>query len=174
GALPHTTRPPRRRRRRPRRREPDPADQSPVPPTVIRAIRSVGDPLPTGAAWPSLPHTPSHESKSPATASTALMTSIARPIRFAPRTGAPTRPLVIRYPSLTPNTKSPVAGSTWPPPRAVTNTPRSVEARISLGSDAPFPMFVFVIRGIGGWGSDSRRPLPVPPTLPFLPRCRAA
>ena len=68
--------------------------QAPVPPTVIREMRSVGEPLPTGADCPSLPQTPSHVSKSSATASTALMTSIARPIRFAPRTGAPTTPSV--------------------------------------------------------------------------------
>jgi hypothetical protein len=29
-----------------------------VPPTVIRSIRNVGWPTPTGTLWPSLPHTP--------------------------------------------------------------------------------------------------------------------
>ena len=58
-----------------------------MPPTVIFEMRTVGDPLPTGAPWPSLPQTPSQVSKSEPTESTELITSIARPIRFAPRTG---------------------------------------------------------------------------------------
>ena len=64
-----------------------------MPPTVSREMRSVGEPLPTGRGLTVLPQTPSHVSKSSATASTALMTSIARPIRFAPRTAwSPRRP----------------------------------------------------------------------------------
>ena len=46
-------------------------DQAPVPPTVIFEIRTVGEPLPTGALCPSLPQTPSQVSKSDPTASTA-------------------------------------------------------------------------------------------------------
>ena len=67
-----------------------PRDQALVPPTVMREIRRVGEPLPTGACCPSLPQTPSQVSKSPATASTADITWIARPIRLAPRTGVVT------------------------------------------------------------------------------------
>ena len=116
----------------------------------MREMRSVGEPLPTGADCPSLPQTPSQVSKSSAIASTALMTSMARPIRFAPRTGVVTWPCSIRKPSLTPNTKSPVAGFTCPPPSDVTKTPRSVDDRMSAGVDAPFRMYVFVMRGTGG------------------------
>ena len=67
-----------------------------MPPTVIFEIRTVGEPLPTGALCPSLPQTPSHVSKSSATASTADITSIARPIRLAPRTGVVTSRASIR------------------------------------------------------------------------------
>ena len=132
-----------------------------MPPTVSREIRSVGEPLPTGAAWPSLPHTPSHVSKSSATASTALMTSIALPIRFAPLTGVVTAPSSIRNPSATPKTKSPVAGFVWPPPSDVTNTPFAVDDTMSSAFDVPFKILVFVIRGIGGDAYDCLRPFPV-------------
>ena len=81
-----------------------------MPPTDIREILSVGGPLPIGADWPSLPQTPSQVSKSSANASTALITSIARPMRLAPRTGVVMTPRSIKNPSDTPNTKSPVAG----------------------------------------------------------------
>ena len=78
------------------------------------------------------------------------MTSIARPIRFAPRTGVPTWPFSIKNPSLTPNTKSPVAGLTCPPPSEVTHTPCSVASRMSPGLEEPLRMFVLVMRGTGG------------------------
>ena len=110
----------------------------------------MGEPLPTGAFCPSLPHTPSQVPKSSAIASIALMTSIARPIRFAPRTGVPTWPFSIKNPSLTPNTKSPVAGLTCPPPSEVTHTPCSVASRMSPGLEEPLRMFVLVMRGTGG------------------------
>jgi len=59
-------------------------------------VRSVGDPLPTGTPCPSLPQTPGQMSKSAAIASTLDITSIARPIRLAPRTGVVTSPCSIR------------------------------------------------------------------------------
>ena len=37
-----------------------------MPPTVILEIRSVGEPLPTGTPWPSLPQIPGQMSKSAA------------------------------------------------------------------------------------------------------------
>ena len=67
-----------------------------MPPTVILEIRSVGEPLPTGTLCPSLPHIPGQMSKSAAIASTLDITSIARPIRFAPRTGVVASPRSIR------------------------------------------------------------------------------
>ena len=116
----------------------------------MREIRRVGEPLPTGACCPSLPQTPSHVSKSSATASTADITWIARPIRFAPRTGVVTFPPSIRNASEHPNTKSPLAGLTCPPPSDVTKTPFSVPSMIASARSGPSRMFVFVIRGIGG------------------------
>src|SRR6266542_3207854 len=46
----------------------------PVPPTVMRAIRMVGAPLPTGTPWPSLPQMPSLTSQSLPSASIAAIT----------------------------------------------------------------------------------------------------
>ena len=48
-----------------------------------------------------------------------------------------------------PNTKSPLAVSTWPPPSLAMYTPRSVERTISSGSLSPSVTNVFVMRTIG-------------------------
>src|SRR5262245_19231045 len=78
-----------------------------VPPTISSATRSVGCPTPTGTYWPCLPQLPSPGSsaKSSAIASTRASTANELPASVAPRTGAPSRPSSIRYPSatLTPN-----------------------------------------------------------------------
>src|SRR6266545_2835619 len=68
----------------------------PVPPTVMRAIRMVGAPLPTGTPWPSLPQMPSLTSKSLPRASIAAITLGPSPTRLAPRTGVVTSPFSIR------------------------------------------------------------------------------
>src|SRR6266511_333452 len=86
-----------------------------VPPTVSSRIRTWPWPVPTGTRWPSLPQKPVFISKSLASASIAASASMQLPIRVAPRHGRVTLPASIRYPSETPKTKSPVAGSTWPP-----------------------------------------------------------
>ncbi len=69
--------------------------------------------------------------------------------------------LSIRYPSATSNMKSPVTVLTWPPPILTTRRPRSTGRRTSSGGVVPGRMIVLVIRGIGLWRYDSRRPFPV-------------
>ena len=110
-----------------------------MPPTVILEMRSVGDPLPTGAICPSLPQTPSQVPKSSATASTALITSIARPIRFAPRTGAPTWPSSTRNPFA--HAEHEVAGGRVHLPAAERGHPHALvgaTTSTSSGVEAPF------------------------------------
>src|SRR4029079_1599739 len=87
-----------------------------VPPTVISRMRTVGWPDDTGTLWPCLPHMPVQVSKSLPTASTMRMTSGPLPMSCAARIGRVISPFSMRYASVTPNTKSPLAGSTWPPP----------------------------------------------------------
>ena len=72
--------------------------QLPVPPIVIRSIRSVGWPTPTGTPWPFLPQVPMPWSRA-----RSLPIMVMRfksvgplPISIAPLTGAPTLPFSIR------------------------------------------------------------------------------
>src|SRR3989442_2622226 len=88
----------------------------PVPPTVSSLMRSVGWPTDTGTDWPSLPQVPGASSRSCPIMSTLCKVLGPLPTSVAPRTIDPTRPPSIRYPSVTANTKSPVTGSTCPPP----------------------------------------------------------
>src|SRR5580658_248857 len=74
------------------------SDQPPVPPTVMRSIRRVGWPTPTGTPWPFLPQVPM-----PVSSARSLPTMVTRcrsvgplPISMAPLTGAPTLPLSMR------------------------------------------------------------------------------
>ena len=83
-------------------------------------MRSVAWPHPTGTLCPSLPHVPGVMSKSVATASMRRSTSGPLPIRLASRSGSVMRPSSIRYASVVPKTKSPVAVLTWPPPSFLT------------------------------------------------------
>ena len=69
----------------------------PVPPTVMRSMRKVGWPTPTGTPWPFLPQVPM-----PGSSSKSLPTMVTRcrsvgplPISMAPLTGAPTLPFSI-------------------------------------------------------------------------------
>src|SRR5258708_7716184 len=69
----------------------------PVPPTVMRSIRSVGWPTPTGTPWPFLPQVPTPESSA-----RSLPTMVMRcrsvgplPISIAPFSGAPSLPFSI-------------------------------------------------------------------------------
>ena len=69
----------------------------PVPPTVMRSIRNVGWPTPTGTPWPFLPQVPM-----PSSSWRSLPTMAMRcrsvgplPISIAPFTGAPTLPFSI-------------------------------------------------------------------------------
>src|SRR6202012_604132 len=88
-----------------------------VPPTVILPTRTCPGPVPTGTCCPPLPQIPVLTKKSFPTASIAARASRQLPISVAPEHGAVTLPSSIRYPSETPKTKSPVAGSTCPPPK---------------------------------------------------------
>src|SRR4030095_4014714 len=69
----------------------------PVPPTVMRSIRSVGWPTPTGTPWPFLPQVPM-----PVSSARSLPIMVIRwrsvgplPINIAPFKGAPTLPFSI-------------------------------------------------------------------------------
>src|SRR5262249_51717391 len=69
----------------------------PVPPTVMRSIRSVGWPTPTGTPWPFLPQVPI-----PVSSERSLPIMVIRwrsvgplPISMAPLSGAPTLPFSI-------------------------------------------------------------------------------
>ena len=66
-----------------------------------------------------------------------------------------------------------VAGSTCPPPNETAYNPRGVPPIRSSGVASPGAKNVFVIRGIGRWRNDSRRPLPVESTPSFLARSRS-
>ena len=70
-------------------------------------------------------------------------------MRLPSRIGSVIWPSSIRYASVMPNTKSPVAVFTWPPPRSATNTPWDVPAMMSSGVSVPFIRNVLVIRTIG-------------------------
>ena len=69
-----------------------------VPPTVMRLMRSVGCPVPTGTDWPSLPQVPTPGSSfmSLPTMRTRVSTSGPLPISVAPLTGAPILPSSMR------------------------------------------------------------------------------
>src|SRR5207244_9140523 len=69
-------------------------DHSAVPPTVIRSIRSVGWPTPTGTPWPFLPQVPmpGSSARSLPTMAMRLRSVGPLPISIAPFTGAPTLP----------------------------------------------------------------------------------
>src|ERR1019366_1627767 len=91
----------------------------PVPPTVMRSIRSVGWPTPTGTPWPCLPQVPM-----PVSSARSLPTMVMRcrsvgplPISIAPFSGAPILPFSILYASVHWNTYLPEVMSTWPPPK---------------------------------------------------------
>ena len=121
-----------------------------VPPTVRAATRRVGTPMPTGTDWPSLPQVPGLPmSKSLPTASISSRTLGPLPMRLPSRSGSVTLPSSMRYASFMPNTKSPVAVLTWPPPSRATYTPLGVSAMMSAGSVDPFAMLVLVMRTIG-------------------------
>src|SRR5581483_4905306 len=121
-----------------------------VPPIVSAVTRNVGTPSPTGTPWPSLPHMPGGPiATALPTASTWVSTCGPLPMRLPSRSGSVISPLWIRYASVMPNTKSPVAVFTWPPPSAFTYTPRSVDAMMSAGSSLPASTYVFVVRTIG-------------------------
>src|SRR6202000_3039972 len=69
----------------------------PVPPTVMRSIRSVGWPTPTGTPWPFLPQVPI-----PVSSERSVPIMVIRwrsvgplPISMAPFSGAPTLPFSI-------------------------------------------------------------------------------
>src|SRR6266700_2072353 len=95
-----------------------------IPPTTTPlGMRSVGRPSETGAPWPSLPQVPTDQPMSDPTRSIDFNTSGPLPKRLAERMSGPVSPSLIRKPSSTSNTKSPVAGSTCPPPILVTNSP---------------------------------------------------
>ena len=53
--------------------------------------------------------------------------------------------------SLAEKTNLPLVMSTWPPPKLVAYSPRSMLATISAGSRSPPSMKVLVMRGIGTW-----------------------
>src|SRR5690606_19849284 len=109
-----------------------------VPPTVSAETRRVGTPSPTGTPWPSLPHVPGCPmAKSLPTASMSPSTLGPLPMRLPSRSGSVILPSSIRYASVMPNTKSPLAVLTCPPPSDDTYTPRSVEATMSAGSSWP-------------------------------------
>src|SRR5690606_32555500 len=109
-----------------------------VPPTVRAGTRRVGTPSPTGTPWPSLPHVPGLPmAKSSPTASMLPRTAGPLPRRLPSRMGSVIWPSSIRYASVMPNTKSPVAVFTWPPPRWATYTPLGVEAMMSSGLSGP-------------------------------------
>ena len=87
---------------------------------VTPVRRMVAWPQPTGTLWPSLPQVPGVMEKSVPTASMRLRISGPLPIRLASRSGSVIRPSSIRYAIVVPNTKSPVAVLTWPPPSLAT------------------------------------------------------
>src|SRR5262249_22460248 len=100
-----------------------------MPPIVNDLTRNVGWPSPTGTPWPSLPHVPGFPiAKSSASMSMSRSTWGPLPIRLPSRSGSVISPFSIRYASRMPNTKSPLAVLTWPPPSSATYTPCSVAA----------------------------------------------
>src|SRR6185312_8348826 len=95
------------------------AAHRPVPPTVIRSMRSVGWPTPTGTPWPFLPQVPI-----PLSSARSLPIMVIRwrsvgplPISIVPFSGVPILPFSILYASVHWNTYLPEVMSTWPPPK---------------------------------------------------------
>src|SRR6516225_10808367 len=91
----------------------------PVPPTVMRSMRNVGWPTPTGTPCPFLPQVPM-----PGSSARSLPIMLMRlrsvgplPISIAPLSGERSLPSSIRYASVTLKTYLPDVISTCPPPK---------------------------------------------------------